>query len=154
MEKTRKTALEVAKEEDAKTKTPGTHAAVDLRRWPRVAGTGTDLKRDPMYGVFFSDELAGAFDWTTIDIFELLGRLVVLTFIVVVLFGISSMILGYISYRTDRLIFPGAVLFVISDTILAADRFKGAFKPARALNLITYFGAQWLIASSVGMLVL
>ncbi len=47
----------------------------------------------------------------------------------------------------------GAVLFVISDTILAINRFRGAFKPARALNLTTYFAAQWLIASSVGALV-
>ncbi len=46
----------------------------------------------------------------------------------------------------------GAVLFVISDTILAINRFRGAFKPARALNLATYFAAQWLIASSVGTL--
>jgi uncharacterized membrane protein YhhN len=44
----------------------------------------------------------------------------------------------------------GAVLFVISDTILAINRFRGAFKPARVLNLTTYFAAQWLIASSVG----
>ena len=47
----------------------------------------------------------------------------------------------------------GAVLFVISDTILAINRFRGAFKPARALNLTTYFAAQWLIAGSVGALV-
>jgi uncharacterized membrane protein YhhN len=53
-----------------------------------------------------------------------------------------------------QLVLIGAVLFVISDTILAANRFKGAFKPAQALNLVTYFAAQWLIASSVGMLVL
>jgi len=44
----------------------------------------------------------------------------------------------------------GAVLFVISDTILAIHRFRGAFKSAHALNLITYFAAQCLIASSVG----
>ena len=47
----------------------------------------------------------------------------------------------------------GAVLFVISDTILALNRFRGTFKPARGLNLTTYFAAQWLIASSVGALV-
>ena len=52
------------------------------------------------------------------------------------------------------LVLIGAVLFAISDTILAANRFKSAFKPAQALNLITYFAAQWLIASSAGMLVL
>jgi uncharacterized membrane protein YhhN len=49
------------------------------------------------------------------------------------------------------LAFVGAVLFVISDTILAINRFRGAFKPSRALNLTTYFAAQWLIASSVGI---
>ncbi len=47
----------------------------------------------------------------------------------------------------------GAVLFVISDTILAIDRFRGAFKPSRALNLATYFAAQLLIAGSIGALV-
>ncbi len=52
------------------------------------------------------------------------------------------------------LVLIGAVLFAISDTILAADRFKGVFKPARALRLAVYFAGQWLIASSVGMLVL
>jgi uncharacterized membrane protein YhhN len=47
----------------------------------------------------------------------------------------------------------GAVSFVISDTILAINRFRGAFKPARVLNLTTYFAAQWLIAGSVGALI-
>jgi uncharacterized membrane protein YhhN len=47
----------------------------------------------------------------------------------------------------------GALLFVISDTILAINRFRGAFKSARALNLTTYFAAQCLIASSVETLV-
>ena len=47
----------------------------------------------------------------------------------------------------------GAVLFVISDTILALNRFRGAFKLARVLKLTTYFAAQWLIAGSVGALV-
>ena len=48
------------------------------------------------------------------------------------------------------LAYVGAILFVISDTILAINRFRGAFKPARFLNLITYFAAQCLIAGSVG----
>ncbi len=47
----------------------------------------------------------------------------------------------------------GAVLFVISDTILAIDRFRGTFKLSRALNLATYFAAQLLIAGSIGTLV-
>jgi uncharacterized membrane protein YhhN len=47
----------------------------------------------------------------------------------------------------------GAVLFIISDTILALDRFRGTFKLARASNLTTYFAAQLLIAGSIGALV-
>jgi uncharacterized membrane protein YhhN len=52
------------------------------------------------------------------------------------------------------LVLIGAVLFAISDTFLAIDRFRGVFKSARALRLAVYFAAQWLIASSVGGLVL
>jgi uncharacterized membrane protein YhhN len=47
----------------------------------------------------------------------------------------------------------GAVLFIISDTVLAIGRFRRAFKLSRALNLTTYFAAQSLIAGSVGTLV-
>ncbi len=46
----------------------------------------------------------------------------------------------------------GAVLFVISDTILAINRFRYRFNLARLLNLTTYFAAQVMIASSVGPL--
>ncbi|MCB0156555.1 MAG: hypothetical protein KDD83_00360, partial [Caldilineaceae bacterium] len=44
----------------------------------------------------------------------------------------------------------GALLFVISDSVLALDRFRGRFVMARLLVLSTYFAAQWLIAWSVG----
>ena len=44
----------------------------------------------------------------------------------------------------------GALLFVISDSVLALDRFRGRFAAARLLVLSTYFAAQWLIAWSVG----
>jgi uncharacterized membrane protein YhhN len=49
------------------------------------------------------------------------------------------------------LAYVGAILFVISDSILAINRFRGAFKQARVLNLTTYFAAQCLIAGSVGI---
>jgi len=42
----------------------------------------------------------------------------------------------------------GAVLFVISDSVLALNKFGEPFAAARALTLITYFSAQWLIANS------
>ena len=43
----------------------------------------------------------------------------------------------------------GAVLFVISDTILAINRFRRPFKLSQALIMITYFAAQVLIAGSI-----
>jgi uncharacterized membrane protein YhhN len=49
------------------------------------------------------------------------------------------------------LAFLGAVLFVISDSALAINRFGEGYKGARALTLSTYFAAQWLIARSVGL---
>ena len=43
----------------------------------------------------------------------------------------------------------GAILFIISDAILAYDRFKQPFKMARLSVLSSYFLAQWLIAFSL-----
>lgn len=48
------------------------------------------------------------------------------------------------------LAFLGAVLFLISDSALAINRFRGGYQSAQALILSTYFAAQWLIALSVG----
>jgi uncharacterized membrane protein YhhN len=42
----------------------------------------------------------------------------------------------------------GALLFAASDSLLAWNRFKGGFRAAQALVLVTYFAAQWLIALS------
>lgn len=44
----------------------------------------------------------------------------------------------------------GAVLFVLSDSTLALDRFRAKFRSARVIVLSTYWLAQWLIALSVG----
>lgn len=44
----------------------------------------------------------------------------------------------------------GAVSFVISDSVLALDRFREKFHSARIIVLSTYWLAQWLIALSVG----
>jgi uncharacterized membrane protein YhhN len=49
------------------------------------------------------------------------------------------------------LAFLGAVLFLVSDSALAVNRFRGHYKSAPALILSTYFAAQWLIARSVGL---
>ncbi|GAB4276279.1 MAG: lysoplasmalogenase [Candidatus Promineifilaceae bacterium] len=43
----------------------------------------------------------------------------------------------------------GALFFVISDSVLALDRFRAKFGSARVIVLTTYWLAQWLIAYSV-----
>jgi uncharacterized membrane protein YhhN len=43
----------------------------------------------------------------------------------------------------------GAVFFIVSDSVLAYNRFVGKFSSARLIILSTYFLAQWLIALSV-----
>lgn len=47
------------------------------------------------------------------------------------------------------LAFVGAVLFIFSDSVLALNKFREPFEIARALNLSTYFIAQWMVALSV-----
>jgi uncharacterized membrane protein YhhN len=43
----------------------------------------------------------------------------------------------------------GGILFVISDSVVAFDRFVKPFRSAQAFILSAYFAAQWLIALSV-----
>jgi uncharacterized membrane protein YhhN len=43
----------------------------------------------------------------------------------------------------------GAGVFLVSDSLLAIDRFRGHFSGARVAVMLTYFAAQWLIAASV-----
>ncbi len=45
--------------------------------------------------------------------------------------------------------FIGTILFLVSDSILAINKFKRPFKQADALVLATYYAAQWLIAFSL-----
>lgn len=47
-----------------------------------------------------------------------------------------------------RLAAIGALLFVLSDSLLAFDRFYAPFRLAPLLILVPYYAAQWLIASS------
>jgi len=55
----------------------------------------------------------------------------------------------YTDQTRALLAFLGALLFLISDSVLAINRFKQPFKSARLVNLSTYYAAQWLIALSV-----
>jgi uncharacterized membrane protein YhhN len=51
--------------------------------------------------------------------------------------------------RSARLAAIGAVLFMVSDSLLAWDRFAGGVPAPALLVLGTYYAAQWCIARSV-----
>lgn len=71
-------------------------------------------------------------------------------FIPVILYiGVIS-IMGWFAFMTgDVLAILGGILFVISDSILAWNKFVSAIPFAGILIMITYYLAQFLIASSV-----
>ena len=78
-------------------------------------------------------------------------KLPVLAYVVVIL------VMGWLAWerwndtgqRLAFLAFFGAILFIISDSVLAINRFRQPFEMARALTLSTYFAAQWMIAFSI-----
>jgi len=57
----------------------------------------------------------------------------------------------YVALRDEAslIAFIGAILFMLSDSVLAINKFKRPFKQADAFVLATYYAAQWLIAFSL-----
>ena len=74
----------------------------------------------------------------------------------VIVYMLAILLMGWVAasrwiltkQEGSLLAFIGAVLFIMSDSVLAVDRFKGRFRSAQLLILSTYFTAQWLIALS------
>lgn len=74
-------------------------------------------------------------------------KLPVTVYLLVILsMGISTMFpLGNISTHGFLLLLAGAISFIISDSILAFDKFGPKIKNARIYTMITYLAAQFLI---------
>jgi uncharacterized membrane protein YhhN len=86
-------------------------------------------------------------------LFPYLGemKLPVLIYLVVVLVMAWQALCRWAASRNRRALLAalGAVLFVVSDSMIAINRFYGRFSLADVLIMATYFAAQWLIAMSV-----
>jgi uncharacterized membrane protein YhhN len=54
-----------------------------------------------------------------------------------------------VPFASGAFALAGACLFLASDAVLAANRFRKPFKLAEPVTLATYWAAQWLIAMSV-----
>lgn len=75
----------------------------------------------------------------------------VLVYIIIIL---SMLAQAYSQWRQEKKAWAvfallGAVLFVLSDTILAINKFAIPFEANRWMSLSTYFSAQWFIAHSI-----
>jgi uncharacterized membrane protein YhhN len=77
--------------------------------------------------------------------------------VVVYALAISTMLGAALNFRLTQKTQPalfalsGAAFFVLSDSLLAYNKFGGEFFLAKLLILSTYFFAQWLIARSVNL---
>lgn len=69
--------------------------------------------------------------------------------IIVIMSWMAMERLNYIPTVGTILAVMGAVLFMISDAVLALNKFRKPFISAELIILATYFTAQWLLAVSV-----
>ena len=75
---------------------------------------------------------------------------IIVYIIIIAIMGWAAMErLNYIQTLGTLLATIGAVLFMISDAILALNKFRKPFISAELIILATYFIAQWLLAVSV-----
>jgi len=79
-------------------------------------------------------------------------RLPVLLYVIVIVVMAWQAWERWFRIRQDTALFAsmGAVLFIVSDSVLAWNRFRKKFQNAQTVILSTYYAAQWLIALSVG----
>jgi uncharacterized membrane protein YhhN len=75
---------------------------------------------------------------------------IIIYIIIVVIMGWVAMErLNYVPTLSSIFSAIGAVLFMISDAVLAMNKFRKPFVSAELIILTTYFTAQWLLAVSV-----
>jgi uncharacterized membrane protein YhhN len=114
-----------------------------------VAGLLSFLGAHLFYVAAFTSEIGFRFSlWSSIPA-AILG-VFMLAFLLPYLGKMKLERWTYTGQRVAMLAFFGAVFFLVSDSALAINRFRGQYKSAPALILGTYFAAQCLIALSTG----
>ncbi|MFQ5569808.1 MAG: lysoplasmalogenase [Rhodothermales bacterium] len=130
-----------------------------------VAGLVSFLGAHVCYLVAFTSEAGFVFSIWSLLPFLLFGVLLFRVLwphvgtlrLPVLVYGVVILLMGWQAFEywhqtgtTDSLLaFLGAVLFVLSDAVLAINRFVKPLKAARVVIMSTYYTAQWLIALSV-----
>lgn len=90
-------------------------------------------------------------------LYLIIGKLKGVMIPIIVIYAISLILMsvfalnrkGLVSERSFKLVFIGSLLFVISDSMIAINRFYAEFKSSSFLIMLTYFVAQYLIMSGL-----
>jgi uncharacterized membrane protein YhhN len=86
-------------------------------------------------------------------LFLIIGNLKGLMIPIIVIYSVSLILMsvfalnrrGLVSERSFKLVFIGSLLFVLSDSMIAINRFYAEFQASSFLIMLTYFIAQYLI---------
>ena len=115
-----------------------------------LSGKKPFLKKQPYwliayiaYGMLFAILLYGSLD--------AILRIAIFIYIAAIL-SMSAMALNRLGNGhpvSFTLVFIGSLLFIVSDSIIAIDRFLSSFEHARAIILFTYILAQFLIMKGI-----
>ncbi|MHA6260926.1 lysoplasmalogenase [Sporosarcina sp. CAU 1771] len=94
-----------------------------------------------LYGVGMAVWIAGS----QFAIGETILGIAIIAYISIIL------LMGWMAIRTRlKLAIIGAILFMVSDSVLAVDRFTYEIPNRDAIVMLTYYGAQIFIAASIG----
>jgi uncharacterized membrane protein YhhN len=129
-----------------------------------IPGLVSFLAAHVFYIVAFMGESSRALSFYTLIPFVIYGCLMLSVLwphlgkmrLPVVMYMLAILVMGWTAagrrllteQEGSLLAFLGAILFIVSDSALALDKFKGRFRSAQLIILSTYFTAQWLIALS------
>lgn len=90
-------------------------------------------------------------------LYLIIGNLKGVMIPIIVIYAVSLILMsvfalnrkGLVCERSFKLVFIGSLLFVISDSMIAINRFYAEFKASSFLIMLTYFVAQYLIMSGL-----
>jgi len=135
-----------------------------LRRKRFVEGLACFLVAHLFYGAAFLTRFSGTINFGLLLPFLIylafvlgvlwirLGRMkvpvVLYMFVIMAMAVLASQRYNHLPEAGALYALLGSILFVVSDSFLAANRFVGEFRYAQVFILGTYFAAQWLLAFS------
>jgi uncharacterized membrane protein YhhN len=118
--------------------------------WSCMQGRPGLLRRQPLWALPFLAYLLGLLYWLWPGIPAGMRLPVALYGVVISVMAMSAAHLkGVVGPGVLRLLFWGALLFVLSDSLIALGKFGGLELPTRLAVMVTYLAGQFLLAQGV-----